>query len=120
MFVFMMSTAISGIAIAFTRGWDMTLVLLSLLPVLAGTGFAISVLVTRLSSAMNRAYADANSLAQQALANVRTVYAFNGEERTVNEYDHALHAPLQVGIKQSTILMAKLILSIQNNPLGSI
>jgi ATP-binding cassette subfamily B (MDR/TAP) protein 1 len=100
MFVFMMSTAISGIAIAFTRGWDMTLVLLSLLPVLAGTGFAISVLVTRLSSAMNRAYADANSLAQQALANVRTVYAFNGEERTVNEYDHALHAPLQVGIKQ--------------------
>jgi ATP-binding cassette subfamily B (MDR/TAP) protein 1 len=100
MFVFMMSTAISGIAIAFTRGWDMTLVLLSLLPVLAGTGFAISVLVTRLSSAMNRAYADANSLAQQALSNVRTVYAFNGEERTVNEYDQALSAPLQVGIKQ--------------------
>jgi ATP-binding cassette, subfamily B (MDR/TAP), member 1 len=100
MFVFMMSTAVSGIAIAFTRGWDMTLVLLSLLPVLAGTGFAISVLVTRLSSAMNRAYADANSLAQQALANVRTVYAFNGEERTVNEYDHALDAPLKVGIKQ--------------------
>ncbi|KAG7669217.1 hypothetical protein Ndes2526B_g05515 [Nannochloris sp. 'desiccata'] len=100
MFVFMMSTAISGIAIAFTRGWDMTLVLLSLLPVLAGTGFAISVLVTRLSSAMNRAYADANSLAQQALANVRTVYAFNGEERTVNDYNHALEAPLNVGIKQ--------------------
>ena len=100
MFVFMMSTAISGIVIAFTRGWDMTLVLLSLLPVLAGTGFAISVLVTRLSSAMNRAYADANSLAQQALANVRTVYAFNGEERTVNDYDHALEAPLNVGIKQ--------------------
>jgi len=100
MFVFMMSTAISGIIIAFTKGWDMTLVLLSLLPLLAGTGFAISVLVTRLSSALNRAYADANSLAQQALANVRTVYAFNGEERTVNDYNHALEAPLVVGIKQ--------------------
>jgi hypothetical protein len=35
----------------------MTLVLLSLLPLLAGAGFAISVVISRLSATMNRAYA---------------------------------------------------------------
>ena len=100
MFVFMISTAAAGLIIAFIRGWQLTLIIIAFLPVLAATGFAISILVQRLTSSMNRAYADANTLAQQALGNVRTVYAYNGEERTVHDYDAALYGPLRVGIKQ--------------------
>ena len=40
--------------------------------------------------------ADANSIAQQALGNIRTVYAFNGEERTLEAYSASLQPPLKV------------------------
>ena len=43
--------------------------------------------------------ADANSIAQQALANIRTVYSFNGEERTSQAYSDSLQDPLRVGVK---------------------
>ncbi len=42
--------------------------------------------------------ADANSIAQQALANIRTVYSFNGEERTSQAYAESLQDPLRVRI----------------------
>ena len=41
--------------------------------------------------------AEANSIAQQALANVRTVYAFNGADRTVEAYAASLDTPMKVG-----------------------
>lgn len=39
----------------------------------------------------------ANSVAQQALGNIRTVYAFNGEQRTVESYSSTLDHPMKVG-----------------------
>ena len=44
-----------------------------------------------------QAYADANSVAQQALGNIRTVYAFNGDRKTVETYDACLEEPMRVG-----------------------
>ena len=40
--------------------------------------------------------AEANSIAQQALGNIRTVYAFNGDQRTVAAYDAKLDDPVKV------------------------
>ena len=100
MFLFFSSTFLAGSIIALVRGWDMALVIFSLLPILGGAGFAVMILVARLTGRINRAYADANSLAQQALSNVRTVYAFNGQERSVNAFDESLEKPMRVGIKQ--------------------
>jgi ATP-binding cassette subfamily B (MDR/TAP) protein 1 len=59
-------------------------------------GFLISRLITKYTSAINRAYADANSIAQHALSNIRTVYAFNGEARTIAQYEEALEEPVKV------------------------
>ena len=46
---------------------------------------------------MNKAYGEANSIAQQALASIRTVYAFNGEQRTLDAYSASLEQPVKVG-----------------------
>lgn len=43
-----------------------------------------------------QAYADANSIAAQALGNIRTVYAFNGEQRTLDAYAAQLDGPVKV------------------------
>ena len=78
----------------------MTLVMLAFMPVLVATGYFIGLAMTRITVESNKAYATASSLAQQALANIRTVFAFNGEKRTVDDYDGALTLPEKVGIKQ--------------------
>ncbi len=49
--------------------------------------------------------AEANSIAQQALANVRTVYAFNGADRTVEAYAASLDTPMKVGVLGSDCLL---------------
>eukprot|EP00889_Picochlorum_renovo_P000110 jgi/Picre1/27140/NNA_000109.t1 len=100
MFLFFMATCLSGIIIAFVRGWSMTLVILSLLPILGVAGFLLTYVTGKLTTTLNRAYARRNSLAQQALGNIRTIYAFNGESRTVKEYDECLQPSTKVGINQ--------------------
>jgi len=50
--------------------------------------------------------ADANSIAQQALGNIRTVYAFNGEERTLEAYSKSLDEPVKVGGCQGVLCYA--------------
>ena len=98
--LFNLFTAIIGIIVAFTRGWDMTLVMLAITPLLIVAGFLIATLVAKLTTRMNRAYAMANSLATQALSNIRTVYAFSGEPRSLESYKGALDEPVTVGIRQ--------------------
>ncbi|EFN58606.1 hypothetical protein CHLNCDRAFT_34209 [Chlorella variabilis] len=110
--IFNLTTAVVGIIIAFTKGWDMTLVMLAVTPFLAGMGFMISVFMARNTSKINTAYADANSIAQQALGNIRTVYAFNGEERTLEAYSASLQPPLKVGIRQG--FLGGLVVGITN------
>ena len=100
MFLFFMSTAISGIVIAFTKGWDMTLVLLAFMPVLVITGYFASSALARINARTSKADSGASSLAQEALANVRTVFSFNGQERTITAYDEALAIPEKIGTRQ--------------------
>jgi ATP-binding cassette subfamily B (MDR/TAP) protein 1 len=107
-FLFFMATCVSGIIIAFIRGWSMTLVILSLLPVLGLAGFLMTYMIGRMTTLLNRAFAKANSIAQQALGNVRTIYAFNGETRTTNAYDDSLTPATNVAVRQGFIGAATL------------
>ena len=99
-FLFFMATAVSGIIIAFIRGWSMTLVILSLLPVLGVAGFLMTYMIGKMTTTLNSAFAKANSIAQQALGNVRTIYAFNGETRTADAYDDSLTPATNVAVRQ--------------------
>jgi ATP-binding cassette subfamily B (MDR/TAP) protein 1 len=60
----------------------------------------VAVLSSRLSKSSSAAYAEANTISQQALGNVRTVAAFNGGDRVVRSYSAALDWPLKAGIQQ--------------------
>ncbi|KAL6755759.1 MDR-like ABC transporter [Haematococcus lacustris] len=95
------TTFVAGNIVAFVGGWDMTLVMVGIMPFLAAAGAVLAKVTTVMSSRTSKAYTDASSLAQQALSQVRTVAAYNGEERTVSSYANALEMPTNVGIKQS-------------------
>lgn len=88
-----------GLTAAFAKGWDMTLVICAVIPLLAIVAGSISVLIGRVTSQQSEAYGVANGIASEALAAIRTVLSFNGEDRTVRRYGMSLNRPLQVGIK---------------------
>ena len=50
------------------------------------------------SSQAFTAYAGANGIATEALAAVRTVLSFNGEQRTLERYRASLQKPMQTGL----------------------
>lgn len=77
----------------------MTLVILAVIPLLAVVAGSISVLIGRVTSQQSEAYGVANGVASEALAAIRTVLSFNGEDRTVRRYGMSLNRPMQVGIK---------------------
>lgn len=52
------ATFVAGFIIAFTRSWDMTLVLVGCLPFLAGVGGVLAKLVTKLSDQTVAAYTE--------------------------------------------------------------
>lgn len=51
---------------AFWKGWKLTLVMISVLPLLAACGLAFGTLMGRLSTKSSEAYGKANSIVQQA------------------------------------------------------
>lgn len=99
-FLHNVGTFVIGMAIAFWRGWDLTLIILAMVPILACVGAAIAIMGSKLTKSANIAYAKANTISQQALGNIRTVAAFNHEDQVVREYSAALDWPLKAGIKQ--------------------
>lgn len=75
-----------GACAAFWKGWDMTLVMLACVPLLAGIGVAFTVMFTKTQARGEQAYSAAAGLVQEALSSVRTVYAFCAEGRMQKRY----------------------------------
>eukprot|EP01025_Chloroclados_australasicus_P040707 TRINITY_DN4266_c0_g1_i1.p1 TRINITY_DN4266_c0_g1~~TRINITY_DN4266_c0_g1_i1.p1 ORF type:complete len:1011 (+),score=131.92 TRINITY_DN4266_c0_g1_i1:85-3033(+) len=94
-----LATFIGGMAVAFWRGWQLTLVILAVLPLIVVCGAIVTKFIGSAQTKLNDAYSEANSLATQAISNVRTVVAFNGEEKTLSKYDQLLFWPMKLGIQ---------------------
>ena len=77
----------------------MTLVICATIPLLAGVAGTIAIFIGRITSQQSEAYGVSNGIASEALAAIRTVLSFNGEDRTVRRYGMSLTRPMQVGIK---------------------
>ena len=65
-----LATFTVGYVIAFTKGWDMTLVMVGCLPFLAAVGAVLAKMTTSLNNRATTAYTDAGSVVQQALSQV--------------------------------------------------
>uniref|UniRef100_A0A8C3PXH7 ATP-binding cassette sub-family B member 5 n=1 Tax=Chrysolophus pictus TaxID=9089 RepID=A0A8C3PXH7_CHRPC len=95
-FVQFFSTFLTGIIIGFVHGWKLTLVILSVSPLLAASAAVWSTVTKELS-----AYAKAGAVAEEVLTAIRTVVAFNGQQKALAKYDTNLEAARRVGVKKS-------------------
>uniref|UniRef100_A0A673ARI1 ATP-binding cassette, sub-family B (MDR/TAP), member 4 n=1 Tax=Sphaeramia orbicularis TaxID=375764 RepID=A0A673ARI1_9TELE len=89
------STFISSFIIGFTKGWKMTLVILAISPVL---GLAV---MTSFTSKEQSAYAKAGAVAEEVLSAIRTVFAFNGQDKEIERYHRNLEDAKNMGIKKA-------------------
>ncbi|NXB19755.1 MDR1 protein, partial [Rhagologus leucostigma] len=95
------STFVSGIIIGFIYGWKLTLVVMSVSPLLAASAAVWSTLLASLTAKELSAYAKAGAVAEEILTAIRTVVAFNGQQKALEKYDANLEMAKRVGMKKS-------------------
>ncbi|KAM6338977.1 ATP-binding cassette sub-family B member 5 [Podargus strigoides] len=100
-FVQFFATFLAGIIIGFIHGWKLTLVILSVSPLLAASAAVWSTLLASLTAKELSAYASAGAVAEEILTAIRTVVAFNGQQKALAKYDANLEMARSVGVKKS-------------------
>uniref|UniRef100_A0A8C5XYS9 Bile salt export pump n=1 Tax=Microcebus murinus TaxID=30608 RepID=A0A8C5XYS9_MICMU len=103
-FIQRMTTIIFGFLLGFYRGWKLTLVIMSVSP-LIGIGAAILGLsVSKFTDYELKAYAKAGSVADEVISSMRTVAAFGGEKREVERYEKNLVFAQRWGIRKGIVM----------------
>ncbi|XP_017572084.1 bile salt export pump [Pygocentrus nattereri] len=103
-FIQRFTTFLCGFLMGFARGWKLTLVIISVSP-LIGVGAALMALfVAKLTGRELQAYAKAGAVADEVLSSIRTVAAFGGEKKEVERYDNNLISAQRWGIRKGLIM----------------
>ncbi|XP_063158096.1 ATP-binding cassette sub-family B member 5 [Candoia aspera] len=95
------STLLTGIIIGFVYGWKLTLVILSISPLIAASGATWSYILSVLTAKELLAYAKAGSVAEEILTAIRTVVAFNGQKKAILRYDANLEEARSIATKRA-------------------
>ena len=81
---------LGGIIVAFIYGWKLTLVLLSLSPLMVFAGFLQFYFFTKSATQSSKAQSKAGITAQEVISGIKTVTSFNQQDREVAKYDRDL------------------------------
>ncbi|XP_034553324.1 ATP-binding cassette, sub-family B (MDR/TAP), member 4 [Notolabrus celidotus] len=95
------TTFIASFIIGFTKGWQLTLVILAVSPALGISAALFSKVLASFTSKEQSAYAKAGAVAEEVLSAVRTVFAFSGQSREIKRYNKNLEDAKIMGIKKA-------------------
>ncbi|ESQ39344.1 hypothetical protein EUTSA_v10001285mg [Eutrema salsugineum] len=94
----LLSTFVGGFVIAFIRGWLLTLVMLSSIPLLVIAGAGLAIVIARTASHGQTAYAKAAIVVEQTIGSIRTVASFTGERQAISNYNKHLVTAYKAGV----------------------
>ncbi|KAL3850148.1 hypothetical protein ACJIZ3_012030 [Penstemon smallii] len=97
-FLQLSASFLGGFVIAFIKGWLLTLVMLSSIPVLVISAALMTVLIAKLTSRGQAAYSAAAVVVEQTISSIRTVASFTGERQAIARYDNSLHRAYKAGV----------------------
>ncbi|KAJ4707557.1 ABC transporter B family protein [Melia azedarach] len=80
--------------------WRLTIVGFPFIVLLIIPGLMYGRTLMSLARKMRGEYNKAGTIAEQAISSIRTVYAFVGETKTINEFSSALQGSVKLGLKQ--------------------
>ncbi|PVU86637.1 hypothetical protein BB560_006631 [Smittium megazygosporum] len=98
------STFCSGIILAFVRGWKMALVVLCVIPLIVVSSAILSKFIVKFTRLVQTSYAGAGGVATEVLSSMRTVAAFNSQEKELKRYSTKVDAAFRSGFKKATAL----------------
>ncbi|KAH7683905.1 Xenobiotic-transporting ATPase protein [Dioscorea alata] len=98
-FIHYLSTFLAGLVVGFVSAWRLALLSVAVIPGIAFAGGLYAYTITGLTSKSRESYANAGIIAEQAIAQVRTVYSFVGERKALNSYSEAIQNTLKLGYK---------------------
>ncbi|KAG6514013.1 hypothetical protein ZIOFF_024351 [Zingiber officinale] len=100
-FIHYMATFVSGFVVGFTAAWQLALVTLAVVPLIAVIGGFHATALAKLSSKSQDALAQASNISEQAraVAQIRTVQSFVGETRVFQAYSSALGVAQKIGYR---------------------
>ncbi|ETI48251.1 hypothetical protein F443_07710 [Phytophthora nicotianae P1569] len=76
-----------GYIIGFARGWDMSLVMACVMPVMVLSLKYMVMLFRKRAVLSQKMYAEAGAVAEETLGSIRTVASLNGERRAIDKYN---------------------------------
>ncbi|NXD79725.1 MDR1 protein, partial [Halcyon senegalensis] len=95
------TTFLTGFIVGLIRGWKLTLVILSISPVLGLSAALWAKVLSTFTDKEQAAYAKAGAVAEEVLAAVRTVIAFGGQQKEIKRYHKNLEDAKRIGIKKA-------------------
>ncbi|XP_042486569.1 ABC transporter B family member 6-like, partial [Macadamia integrifolia] len=98
-----MATFFSGLVVGLVNCWQIALITLATGPFIVAAGGISNIFLHRLAENIQDAYAEAASIAEQAVSYVRTLYAFTNETLAKYSYATSLQATLRYGILISLV-----------------
>ncbi|CAM6084683.1 unnamed protein product [Calypogeia fissa] len=96
-YIHFMAKFIAGFAMAFSSVWQLSLTTLAVVPAIVVAGAAYALTMIGHETKTQQAYEEAGKVAQQVIAQVKTVYAFVGEASATQQYAKALQHTLKLG-----------------------
>ncbi|XP_010426878.1 PREDICTED: ABC transporter B family member 11-like [Camelina sativa] len=99
-FIQLISTSVGGFVLAFIKGWLLTLIMSTSIPLNVMTGAAIALIVTRTASRGQAAYSKAATVVEQTIGSIRTVASFTGEKQAINSYKKLITSAYKSSIQQ--------------------
>ncbi|KAK6935921.1 ABC transporter-like, ATP-binding domain, partial [Dillenia turbinata] len=98
-----MATFFTGLVIGFVNCWEIALITLATGPFIVAAGGISNIFLHSLAENIQDAYAEAASIAEQAVSYIRTLCAFTNETLAKYSYATSLQATLRYGILISLV-----------------
>jgi ATP-binding cassette subfamily B (MDR/TAP) protein 1 len=95
------SRFLSGIIIGLVYGWQLALLIFAVVPIIAFFGGLMGKFMSSASSISSKSFANASAIAEETITSIRTVAAFNAEDKEQKRFDAELEVALQAGEKRS-------------------
>ncbi|XP_021822002.1 ABC transporter B family member 4-like [Prunus avium] len=99
-FIQLIATFVGGFVIAFIKGWLLTLVMLSSIPLLVFSGAVMGIIISKLASSGQTAYSVAATVVDQTIGSIRTVASFTGEKQAIADYNNSLIKAYNSGVQE--------------------
>lgn len=102
-------TGLGSFVIPYIQNWQISLVLTAIVPVMAIMGGIMGKIMSSAAKGEMDVYGKAGAIAEEVLASIRTVVAFGGQKKEIENYAEALKAAKKHSILKGSKLINDLL-----------